>query len=717
MQSNTEFMELKNVSKQAEDSYVILNDINLSFPHSGLFFLYGKSNSGKTTLLSILSGLDRPTSGQVLFCRTSIYEQKQSYLDSYRNEMIAFLSQNDILIDSKTVYENIALSYQSGNRIPDREEIQNTLALLNIENIDSFLNRKASSLSASEKEKVRIAEGLVRNTKILLIDGLSSSLDTESEKNILEILKSISEKRLVILSGHQPEIIKPYANGLVELSDKTCKETHFEETGTYDPEEYKVKKGHHLSISASFRFALSFLNSKKLSVLFSFLITFFTILSSGLSLISLVDNPTKIQIQELYRENIQDVILHQDSFLRIGLYPDSKRIGGFTDRQKEAIKSHTKQKELIDVYEGTFFRSKNPETMNPTFRIPFDYSRNLTFKPTVYENSYEENYKGYPNGFMELSEANLDYAGFVLDPRLQNKEACHHPQSYDEIAITSFKANLYLEYGYKDNDGNVLSIHSVDDLIGKKLDDFTITAIYQTTEDMEFSRKHSYLDASSIEKRQENDIFRKGTYISNYLIVPKGTLEHYSTIMEFFLDDISVYYKLPENQGEVYSLLKDIRYKEKTDFGGTWFYQGRINSPLSYAIENVTVRKFSVDYVLFLVMSILFVLFDILLLSKLVSSSLRKNEKTLASLLSSGARKKDLDRIRFMETGLICLVNLFLPIPLFFLICGHYNQTFFLNYFSFGLLSFFLLLLVDLGIIGLSALLSIYRHPDKKKKE
>lgn len=257
----------------------------------------------------------------------------------------------------------------------------------------------------------------------------------------------------------------------------------------------------------------------------------------------------------------------------------------------------------------------------------------------------------------------------------------------------------------------------MDDLIGKKLYDFTITAIYQTTEDMGFSKKHSYSDASLIEKKRENDIFRKGTYISNYLIVPKGTLEHYSTIMDFFLDDISVYYKLPKDKSEVYSLLKDIRYKEKTDFGGTWFYQGKINSPISPAIENVTVRKFSVDHVLFLVMTILFVLFDIFLLSKLVSSSLRKNEKTFASLLSSGARKKDLDRIGLMEAGLICLINLFLPIPLFFLICGHYNQTFFLNYFSFGFLSFFLLLLVDLGITVLSALLSLHRHPDKKKEE
>lgn len=282
--------------------------------------------------------------------------------------MIAFLSQNDALIDSKTVYENIALSYQSGNRIPDRREIQNTLALLNIEDIDSFLNRKASSLSASEKEKVRIAESLVRNTNILLIDGLSSSLDTESEKKILGILKNISEEHLVILSGHQLEIIKPYASGIIELSDKTCKETHFEETETYDPEKYRIKKGHHLSFSASFRFALSFLNSKKLSLLFSFLITFITILSSGLSLISLVNNPVKIQTQELYRENIKDVILHQDSFLRLGLYPDSKLLGGFTDRQKEAIKSHTKQKELIDVYEDTFFRAKNSKTLNPEFR-------------------------------------------------------------------------------------------------------------------------------------------------------------------------------------------------------------------------------------------------------------------------------------------------------------------------------------------------------------
>lgn len=223
MKSYNRFMELRGVSICSKNSSdCILKDVDLSFPHSGMFFIKGKNNSGKSSLLSVLAGLSKPSTGELIFCGTSLYQQGQSFQESYRNEMISFVSQKDDLLEDVTVYDNIALSYQLRNRIPDIQEIKENLSLNDIKDVDGFLKKKTSCLSGSERQKIRIVRALVKGVKILLVDELSS-MDKEAEEGILKVLKKLSDDILVIAVSNDEDIIKEYSLGTIELSDGTFK--------------------------------------------------------------------------------------------------------------------------------------------------------------------------------------------------------------------------------------------------------------------------------------------------------------------------------------------------------------------------------------------------------------------------------------------------------------------------------------------------------------
>jgi ABC-type lipoprotein export system ATPase subunit len=121
------FLRLVDVCKKVGKSNKtsILNNISLEFPNHGMFFLSGKNGSGKTTLLSVIGGLNRPTEGKIYVCEKSLYDQKKSFLEEYRNEFVSFIFQDNNLIERMTVLENISLSYQLQNQKPDIDEESN----------------------------------------------------------------------------------------------------------------------------------------------------------------------------------------------------------------------------------------------------------------------------------------------------------------------------------------------------------------------------------------------------------------------------------------------------------------------------------------------------------------------------------------------------------------------------------------------------------------
>ena len=216
-------IEIKNLTKiyrtNKYDEVVALNDINLTLPNNGLVFVLGKSGSGKSTLLNVLGMLDEITSGDILFDGVSISKLKE---DLYRNEYVGFIFQDYSLIENLTVKENIELSLLLKGE-EDNGRVSEVLKLIDLE---GFENRKISTLSAGQKQRVAIARGYIKKPKILLCDEPTGNLDSVTSSQILDLLKTLSKDTLVVVVSHNRDDATEYADRVIEIKDgKIFKDT------------------------------------------------------------------------------------------------------------------------------------------------------------------------------------------------------------------------------------------------------------------------------------------------------------------------------------------------------------------------------------------------------------------------------------------------------------------------------------------------------------
>lgn len=202
----------KKIYKAQSGDVVALNGVDISFKENGLTFILGKSGSGKTTLLNILSGLDQPTEGSVYFQGEDISKFSEAEMDKYRNIETGIVFQNYNLIESMTVYDNIAvaLEIQKGN---NKDAIDKKIKeVLEYVNLEEYENRKVTGLSGGQRQRVAIARALVKNPCIILADEPTGNLDRQTGTRIIELLKSISENCLVIIITHDENIAKEYGD-------------------------------------------------------------------------------------------------------------------------------------------------------------------------------------------------------------------------------------------------------------------------------------------------------------------------------------------------------------------------------------------------------------------------------------------------------------------------------------------------------------------------
>lgn len=210
-------IELKNLTKiyksQSKQDVIANNNISLSFSEKGLIFIVGESGSGKTTLLNILAGLDTQTSGQYIINGKDIKSFKS--LDDFRNQCVGFIFQDFNLIEYLTVYENIELVL-SLQQQTDKTKISNILEEVGLKDYE---NRKINELSGGQKQRVAIARALVKDSDFILADEPTGNLDSKNSKEIFDLLKKISNKKLVIVVSHNQELAKQYAGQIIELKD------------------------------------------------------------------------------------------------------------------------------------------------------------------------------------------------------------------------------------------------------------------------------------------------------------------------------------------------------------------------------------------------------------------------------------------------------------------------------------------------------------------
>lgn len=216
-------ISLKKVSKkyliEKDKTFFALKDVSLTFPGTGLVSIVGKSGCGKSTLLNIISGLDKPSSGIVYFNNESISGWKKESLEDFHNYQIGIVFQQYHLLSEETALYNVMLPMIVMGKTNKRAEID-AIYILNKLGITKDLYEKQSSfLSGGEKERVAIARALINAPKVLLCDEPTGALDSNNSVVVMNILKKISTRRLVIIVSHNKELVSRYSDRIISLKD------------------------------------------------------------------------------------------------------------------------------------------------------------------------------------------------------------------------------------------------------------------------------------------------------------------------------------------------------------------------------------------------------------------------------------------------------------------------------------------------------------------
>lgn len=214
-------LKLNNIKKDyvAGDSVVhALKGINLSFRESEFVSILGPSGCGKTTLLNIIGGLDHYSDGDLIIDNVSTKKYSDRDWDTYRNHRIGFIFQSYNLIPHQTILENVELALNISG-VDKNERVTKAKKALDEVGLKNQYNKKPNQLSGGQCQRVAIARALVNEPDILLADEPTGALDTKTSIQIMELIKEIANKRLVIMVTHNPELAMQYSTRIIRLLD------------------------------------------------------------------------------------------------------------------------------------------------------------------------------------------------------------------------------------------------------------------------------------------------------------------------------------------------------------------------------------------------------------------------------------------------------------------------------------------------------------------
>lgn len=236
-------LEVKNISKSfpidENRENVILNDVSFSLGDRGFYFIVGKSGCGKSTFLNILMGLMKPDNGEVIFNGKDIIKFDTSSLSNYLKDDVGIIFQSYNLLNDYTVKENLKVA----SSIKGVDEIEKISSLLLRYGLLDKEDSLVESLSGGEKQRVALVRALISSPKILFCDEPTGALDKENSIQLMEELRVLSKRMLVICVSHNSDLYSAYGDGVIELSNGHVKFTKRHEPGSISQDD-KTKEAH-----------------------------------------------------------------------------------------------------------------------------------------------------------------------------------------------------------------------------------------------------------------------------------------------------------------------------------------------------------------------------------------------------------------------------------------------------------------------------------------
>ena len=214
-------LELKNIKKDyasGDTKVEALRGVDLAFGDSEFAAVLGPSGCGKTTLLNIIGGLDRYTSGDLVIRGRSTKQFSERDWDTYRNHSVGFVFQSYNLIPHQTVLANVELALTLSG-VSREERRRRAAEALEQVGLGDQLKKKPNQLSGGQMQRVAIARALVNDPEVLLADEPTGALDSETSIQVMEILRKVAQDRLVIMVTHNPDLADQYATRIIRLLD------------------------------------------------------------------------------------------------------------------------------------------------------------------------------------------------------------------------------------------------------------------------------------------------------------------------------------------------------------------------------------------------------------------------------------------------------------------------------------------------------------------
>lgn len=213
--SNSQMIQVKNLYKRySSDRKAVIDGINLTVGTGEMIVLTGRSGCGKTTLLNLIAGLDRPNSGKILIDGTEITSMTENELAKFRLLNVGFIFQDYNLIADLTILENVALPL----KLAGVKDLDRARKLLGIFDIEKLAEEDANTVSGGEAQRAAIARAMANSPKILLADEPTGNLDEENEVNVMEYFKEIRQKfdTTIVIATHNTAL-SSYGNRTIRF--------------------------------------------------------------------------------------------------------------------------------------------------------------------------------------------------------------------------------------------------------------------------------------------------------------------------------------------------------------------------------------------------------------------------------------------------------------------------------------------------------------------
>lgn len=216
-------IKLKSLEKtyhQGKIDVPALRGIDLEIESGEFTTIFGPSGSGKTTLLNMIGCLDKSTAGEIIFDEHSINDLSSKELAEVRRYNLGFIFQSYNLIPVLTAFENVEFAIRLIDKHTKKQRKEKVMSLLEEVGLGDLADRRPNELSGGQKQRVAVARALIKEPKLVLADEPTANLDSETSKEVLELMKKMNEElnTTFIFSTHDPQVMD-YARRLIEIKD------------------------------------------------------------------------------------------------------------------------------------------------------------------------------------------------------------------------------------------------------------------------------------------------------------------------------------------------------------------------------------------------------------------------------------------------------------------------------------------------------------------